>query len=222
MITTALPPEEFWFYRVFSELTLSLLHKINNELTGVVFQVENLQELSQANAPISECAEDLGTSISHVLGLLRQSVALHREPEERPLGAVPLSSLLTTSLPVLRLVLPKSIHLVVPAPSSDPWIYLAEEDFVVLLAATALLLHPPGSHPSGEFHILPAFSRTGNATLHVSMSGAGFSTTALLQSQPAPWGSLLHRLQRLGCSAHPPQHAGEDYIALHFPTTPRQ
>lgn len=220
MITSPLPPQEYWFYRVFSELTLSILHKVNNELTGVVFQVENLQDLAESGEPIHDCASDLGTSLAQVLGLLRQSAALQREPEERPQGAIPLSSLLAMSAPVLRLVLPKSIHLVIPSPSSDPWIYLTEEDFVILLAAAGMLLHPEGSHPLGEFQLLPSAGPGEYATLHLAMEGPQFSTATLLEPSSTPCLAFLHRLQRLGGQAEMPCAPDRDFLTLHLPTTP--
>jgi hypothetical protein len=221
MITAPLPPEEYWLYRVFSELTLSLLHKVNNELTGVVFQVENLQELVEAGEPIEECSADLGLSLAEVLGLLRHSASLQREPEERPQGGVPFSSLLTLTAPVLRLILPKSLHLIIPSPSSDPWIYLTEEDFIILVAAIGLQLHPPGSHPCGEFNLRPVTAGEGWASLHLSMQGDRFSTSTLLEPSSAAWAAVSHRLHRLGCQAELPGADDQDFLTIHFPTTPR-
>lgn len=218
MITPRLPSEEFWFYRVSAELTLALLHKINNELTGVVFQIESLQDLARQQAPeappgsspaappelqaeLEACAAALNHSVTSILGLLRQSVALQRAPVELPLQSLPLQSLLSAAQPVLRLILPRTLQLTLQAPASNPAIGMTEEDFTTLLCAAALLLHPAPSHPSGGITVSCACGPNAQVTLTLDTPPPNGLTPAEphpLDPAGAAWQSFLHRVARLG------------------------
>lgn len=212
MITPPLPAEEFWFYRVSSELTLSLLHKINNELTGVIFQIENLQELAQTpdccdpaslSQTLSDSASSLSLSINSILSLLRQNVALQRAPVENPAATIPLQSLLASASPVLRLILPRTIQLQLEAPRHNPSVFLTEEDFCIILCAAALLLHPSGSHPSATISL--SFPEANPPTLLLSLqapapNGLTEEAHPLTACSPA-WQSFGHRAARLRVKA---------------------
>lgn len=231
MITPPLPSEEFWFYRVSSELTLSLLHKINNELTGVVFQIENLQELAQSpdcgdssslGQTLSESATSLSHSINSILSLLRQNVALQRAPVENPVHTIPLQSLLASASPVLRLILPRTIQLHLEAPRHNPFLCITEEDFCILLCAAALLLHPLGTHPSATISLSSPNAKPPTLLLSLQTPPPnGLTEEAahpLTDSCPA-WQAFLHRAVRLRVQARlslPPAPS----ISLTFPVAP--
>ncbi|MEI6034851.1 MAG: hypothetical protein WCS65_11305 [Verrucomicrobiae bacterium] len=150
-----LPPPEFWFYRVYSELTLSLLHQVNNELTGVAFLAELIEDDVEGGVPAGEKFQDLRASIEKVIQLTKQTMDVHM-PIELELGGSShnLGDLLDEGISMLRLVLPKTVAVrIKPPPLSLPRATITKKDFLQVLAALGMLLAPPSSRAPGELVI---------------------------------------------------------------------
>ena len=154
MNSADLPPPEFWFYRVCSELTLALLHQLNNELTGVVFLTELIQEDMETGVPAGDKFCDLHVAVGKVIRLTQQTMEAHLPLSAEADGPLDFAELLQEGIPMLQLVLPKTITVRIdPPPACHPGIPIGKKDFQMVLAAVGLLLSPSSSRSHGELAI---------------------------------------------------------------------
>lgn len=221
MNSADLPPPEFWFYRVCSELTLALLHQVNNELTGVVFLTELIQEDMEAQAPAGDKFRDLHAAIGKVIRLTQQAMDTHLPLSEESGEPRDLGELLQEGIPMLRLVLPKTITVRIETPPARfPAIPISKKDFQMVLAAVGLLLSPGSSRSHGELVLTVESSppalvfRPGYHAFVLSSEPAGQPESHLA------FLALDHRLRhlggRLGVLRNP---AGPDALSLSLATT---
>jgi hypothetical protein len=222
MNSADLPPPEFWFYRVYSELTLALLHQINNELTGVVFLTELIQEDVEASAPTGDKFRDLHASVGKVIRLTQQTrdalLPLPAETDE-PLD---FAELLQDGIPMLRLVLPKTITVRIdPPPAYFPRIPIGKKDFQLVLAAVGLLLSPGSSRALGEL-VIAVESPPTALVFHPGYPVSFLATEAAPQPESSPaFLALDHRLRNLGGGLEVFQNpAGADALRLTLPPAP--
>ena len=200
MNSVALSPSEFWFYRVYSELTLSLLHQVNNELTGVSFLTELIQDDVEAGTPPGEKFSDLQSSVEKIIRLTQQTIEAHLPiPSDMSEPSTDLGVLIQDGVSMLRLVLPKTITIrIEPLPSCAPEIAIAQKDFGQLLAAIGLLLAPRSPRAPGELKI--AFESSPCAAVFqpsYPLTSPQAEATSSQQSSPA-FLALEHRVGRLG------------------------
>ena len=223
MNSADLPPPEFWFYRVYSELTLALLHQVNNELTGVVFLAELIQEDVEAGVPSGDKFQDLHASIGKVIRLTKQAMDAHL-----PLPAEPgkphhdFDELLKDGIPMLRLVFPKTITVrVEPPPPCLRGILIEKKDFQMVLAAVGLLLSPGSSRSHGELVIVGESSPPA-LVFHPGFPAFGRSAEAANHRESSPaFLALDHRLRHLGGGLEFFRNpAGHDALRLTLPTAP--
>ena len=200
MHSADLPPPEFWFYRVYSELTLSLLHQVNNELTGVAFLSELIRDDVEAGTPPGDKFCDLQSSIEKVIRLTQQTIDAHL-PIPLDVGESPndLGDLLQEGLAMLRLVLPKTIAIRQETPPDCfPQIQITQKEFRLVLAAVGLLLGPRSPRTPGEL-VVTVETSPAAIVFHPNYPVPGLSADA-----PGPAGSspaflaLEHRIARLG------------------------
>jgi len=203
MHSVDLLPPEYWFYRVYSELTLSMLHQVNNELTGATFLSELIQEDLATGEPLGEKPNDLNSSIEKVIQLTKQIMYVHlpasQELEESPRD---LYELLQEGLPMLRLVLPRVIAISLDPPIDFfPHVSIVPKEFHLILAAVGMLLSPR-SMCSGRKLVITAESKPPVLTFYPDYPADDWmaGNAAELESSTA-FLALTHRLKRLGGSA---------------------
>ena len=200
MNSVDLSPPEFWFYRVYSELTLALLHQVNNELTGVAFLSELIRDDVETGTPPGDKFGDLQSSIEKVIRLTQQTIDAHL-PVPSDLGESPndLGELLKEGIPMLRLVLPKTIAIRLESnPASFPRISITQKDFCLLLAAVGLLLAPQSPRAQGELVISLESSPT-SVTFRPNYEITGLQADATWRPESNPaFFALEYRVARLG------------------------
>ena len=200
MNSAVLSPAEFWFYRVYSELTLSLLHQVNNELTGVAFLTELIRDDVEAGTPPGDKFSDLQSSVEKVIRLTQQTIETHLPiPSDMGESASGLDDLVQEGIPLLRLVLPKTIAIhMEPPPSAPAKISIVQKEFELLLAAMGVLLAPRIPRAPGQLAITIESSPA--AVLfrpNYPIVGSASEATFHLESSPA-YLALAHRAVRLG------------------------
>ena len=200
MNSVVLSPEEFWFYRVHSEVTLSLLHQVNNELTGVSFLTELIRDDVEEGTPPGDKFNDLQSSVEKVIRLTQQTIDAHLPiPSDVGDGTNDLGELLQEGVSMLRLVLPKTIAIRIESPPARfSQISLAQKDFGLLLAAVGVLLSPRSPRSPGELAL--AIESSPAAIIfrpNYLIAGSAADAALPLESSPA-YLALEHRANRLG------------------------
>jgi len=198
-----LSPPEFWFYRVYSELTLSMLHQINNELTGVVFLSELIRDDLASGAPVGDKPDNLSASVENVLRLTKQMMHVHLPvPLEMDESPRDLCELMQEGIPMLRLVLPKAIAVIMePPPACFPRVSVTPKEFHLVLAAVGMLLSPCSARSIGKL-IITAEPGPPALVFYPDYPADEWTEEAdsRLESSAA-FLALNHRLKRLGGSA---------------------
>ena len=219
MNSADLPPPEFWFYRVYSELTLALLHQVNNELTGVVFLTELIQEDMEAGASAGDKFRDLHASVGKVIRLTQQTMNAHLPLSEEAGEPLDLAELLQDGIPMLRLVLPKTINARIdPPPAGFPRIPIGKKDFQLVLAAVGLLLSPGSSRSPGEL-VITVGSSPAVLLFHPDYAASCLAAEAAQSESSPAFLALDHRLRHLGGGLEVFRNpAGADAIRLTLPT----
>jgi hypothetical protein len=200
MNSAALSPSEFWFYRVYSELTLSFLHQLNNELTGVVFLTELIQNDMESGTPAGDKFQDLHASIQKVIRLTQQTMDAHLPvPEDLDESPNDLGELLQEGIPMLGLVLPKTVAVRLDSPPARfPRISITQKDFRLVLAAVGLMLSPRSPRSHGEL-VITVDSSQAAVIFHPNYPVAGWAEgTAGHTESRCAFLALKHRLGRLG------------------------
>jgi hypothetical protein len=221
MNSADLPPPEFWFYRVYSELTLALLHQVNNELTGVVFLTELIQEDMEAGAPAGDKFRDLHASVGKVIRLTQQTMDAHLPLPAEPGEPLDFAELLQDGIPMLRLVLPKTITVRIdPAPACFPGIPIGKKDFQLVLAAVGLLLSPGSSRSPGEL-VIAVESTPAALVFHPGYPVPFLTAEATPRPEASPaFLAIDHRLRSLGGGLEVIRNpAGPDVLRLTLPAT---
>ncbi len=198
-----LPHPEFWFYRVYSELTLSILHQVNNELTGVVFLSELIRDDLAAGEPVGDKPDELNSSVENVLRLTKQMMHVHLpvslELEESPRD---LCELMQEGIPMLRLVLPKAIAVSMEPPAACfPRVSVAPQEFHLVLAAVGMLLSPRSTRSAGKLVITSEPCPPALVFYPDYPADEWTEEVASRLESSAAFLALNHRLKRLGGSA---------------------
>jgi two-component system C4-dicarboxylate transport sensor histidine kinase DctB len=97
-----------------SELTLSLLHKFNNVITGVVFLTEDGMNAAAAGEPMAERLEEIALTLRQSLDSIRQIERLNLNEEQDDTSYYALESIVEDELPLLRMLLPKGTQVHFP------------------------------------------------------------------------------------------------------------
>ncbi len=199
MNSADLPPAEFWFYRVYSELTLSLLHQVNNELTGVVFLTEMIQSDVEEGTFPEDKFPNLHSSIQKVIHLIQQAVDVHLPvPERLEESAHDLSRLLEAESSILRLILPKTITIRRDGqPDGSRQVLISKKDFQLVLAAAGMMLSPRVTRGPGEL-IITLESSPAAVSFHPSYLALGMPVGDESEGSSPPLLALEHRIGRLG------------------------
>jgi hypothetical protein len=211
MNSAALSPSEFWFYRVYSELTLSFLHQLNNELTGVVFLTELIQNDMESGTPAGDKFQDLHASIAKVIRLTQQTMDAHLPvPEEVWESPHDLGELLQEGIPMLRLVLSKAVAVRMDSPPAHfPRISIIQKDFRLVLAAVGLMFSPRSPGSRGEL-VITVESSPAAIIFHPSYLVADWTEGAVGHPESrSAFLALEHRLGRLGGRIEPCQPSPE-------------
>ncbi|MCX7712470.1 MAG: hypothetical protein N2035_02200 [Chthoniobacterales bacterium] len=159
MNSLSLPPDQFWFYRVLMEWTLGILHRVNNELTGALFLIEQIQEnfTSSELTPLDSqnLLSSLSTSIQKIHHLISEAAALHTPPSQQISDPITPHLAVREASSIARLLLPKSIKILEPTslPESNSCLFTSIGEFRLLAAAAALILHPISFRSKGSFSI---------------------------------------------------------------------
>lgn len=225
MNTPDLPQAEYWFYRVASELTIALLHQVNNELTGVIFTAEDIeQEVSESIDP-KEKFSVLHGSVQKVIQLIQETVNVNVTQQEMLPNPRFLPDLIRAEIPILRLLIPKSVGITFSEASGiQQDVLIPENELRILLAAVGLILRPaPSRSRNCEFSLRietePSSSTDGLVALR-------FTPDYLRRDSAAPTAeeeickhpdlsALEHRLKRMGGTLDfPVPHNRPDQLAL--------
>ena len=199
-----LPAEEYWFYRVCSELTLAFLHQVNNELTGVIFTVEDIESGEIQNDALREKFRSLHESVQKVVRLIQETVEINLQGGDMLPHSYHVKALLEEELPMLRLLLAKTVTINLQESSfAHLETTLPKKEFSLLLAAAGLLLQPVNVRTTGEFQLDIALSQVDSSSdtspILISLTPNYPLLVELLPSENhIGFAALKHRLQRFG------------------------
>lgn len=199
-----LPAEEYWFYRVCSELTLAFLHQVNNELTGVIFTVEDLESGEIQDDALREKYHSLHESVQKVVHLIQETVEINLQGEDMLPHSYHVKDLLEEELPMLRLLLSKTVTINLQQGRVEHLeTTLPKKEFSLLLAAAGLLFQPVNVRTTEEFQLdialSPVDSCNDTSPILISFTPNYPLLIELLPSENhIGFTALKHRLQRFG------------------------
>ena len=134
-----------------SELTLGLLHKLNNLMTGVYFNLEGAEAALEPTHPASALLREISTSIHQAQTLVRRTADLNLAPEAEP-SYFEIGALIQESWDLIKIILPKSTLAEFKGPAEPLYVKVSPEEFreAVLQLASATR----GAFVSGASHVL--------------------------------------------------------------------
>jgi len=91
-----------------SELTLSLLHKFNNVITGVIFLTEDGMSNTKPGDPVYERLEEIALTLRTSLDSIQQVTRLHLNEQQDDTSFYALEGIIDDELPLLSQLLPKN------------------------------------------------------------------------------------------------------------------
>ncbi len=120
-----------------SELTLGLLHKLNNLMTGVYLNLESVEEVLDAAHPASSALRAVTDTIQKAQTLVRRTADVNLPPdgdkEYFEIGAI-----IQEHWELLELVLPKGATAEFTRPSTPLYVQVSSEEFREALLQLAL------------------------------------------------------------------------------------
>lgn len=134
-----------------AELTLGLIHEVNNVLTGIYFNLEGCQEALPGDGSASEAVLEIGRGVERIKEILARTTQIHLNVAERETTYHDLESLVASELDLLRVVFPKTAKIHFLPPQSPIHVRLAEFPFRVVLLSIASRLR--AFLPTGKIEI---------------------------------------------------------------------
>ena len=156
-------------YECVSELTLGLLHRLSNVLTGIYFNIDVCQEAIPEDHPASEALAEVSQATQEIQQLLERltDINLYRQEEEPTYHE--LGSLISQQIDLIRILLPKTTHVETRHASASLHISAIELDFrTVTLLITRLLrkILPHGNSKIIVQPVLPENVRASELLFH--------------------------------------------------------
>ena len=133
-----------------SELTLGLLHKLNNLMTGVYFNLEGAEAALDQAHPAAALVREITRSIQQAQTLVRRTADLNLAPEAEP-SYFDISALIQESWDLVKIILPKSTVAELKVPAEPLYVKVSSEEFCEALLQLASVTR--AAYRSGESHV---------------------------------------------------------------------
>jgi signal transduction histidine kinase len=163
-----------------SELTLGLLHQVNNVLTGIYFNVEECQAQVDTQSPLGATLEEISDSVRNLHRLLDRTVEVNLPlTEEDDASYHDLGELVSRQLDLIRILFLKTASIALLPPAEPVYVLANEQKFrrmlLQLVAALRDALPLPNARIVLELHARPA-----------------------APGQPGPMAAIAFRCERVG------------------------
>ena len=124
-------------HQISSELTLGLLHKLNNLMTGVYFNLETADEELDSQHPASATLRAVTESIQLAQELVRRTADLNLPPESEA-SYFEIGPLIEEHWDLVKIILPKSATCEFVPPEHPLYVQVSSEEFREALLQLAL------------------------------------------------------------------------------------
>jgi signal transduction histidine kinase len=167
-----------------SNLTLGLLHQVNNVLTGIYFNIEECQAQVDPEDPLGATLEEIAESVTTLHRLLDRTVDVNLPLSvEDDANYHDFEELVSRQLDLVRIVFPKTVSFAM-RPSTEPLhVHASEQKFrrALLQLAAALREALPASNARVELELRACEAASGEpaaaAIFHCEPSGWDSSVT---------------------------------------------
>jgi hypothetical protein len=157
-----------------SELTLGLLHKLNNLMTGVYFNLEGAEAALDPAHPAAGLVREVASAIQQAQALVRRTADLNLAPDPEA-SYFDLGALIQESWELMKLILPKSTVADFVGPDQPLYVKVSSEEFsealLQLASATRAAYREGESHVAVEVRPLEALDLSGFHPPPVTMEG---------------------------------------------------
>lgn len=133
-----------------SELTLGLLHKLGNLMTGVYFNLEAAEEALAPQHPASEALRAVAETIQQAQALLRRAADLNLPPGHE-CSYFEIGPLIREHWDLMKIVLPKSTTCEFTSAAQPLYVQASSEEFCEALLQLALATR--AASPEGRTHV---------------------------------------------------------------------
>jgi hypothetical protein len=141
-----------------SDLTLGLLHQVNNVLTGIYFHVEECQEHAPSDEPAGAALEEIAEAVQNLHSLLARTIEVNLPRTEDDANYHDLEELVSSQLDLLRIVFPKTVSVDFQCASQPLHVHASEYEFRRILLSLAACLRDSMPAQNGqvavELHLL--------------------------------------------------------------------
>lgn len=175
-----------------SELTLGLLHKLNNVMTGIFFTVEACQMDLDPSHPVSEEIKSLAENAQKAQQLIERTTEVNLSNDE--VSYHELSELLNKQLDVFKIILPKTTQVQVIAPTETMHVQLNDVDFRTILLSIARTLKPQltiKGRPLGTLFTKPATQLSDHENVCLDLAAAD-SVALVFRVEVPTWAPEAH------------------------------
>jgi hypothetical protein len=124
-----------------SDLTLGLLHQVNNVLTGIYFNVEECQSQIDPEHPLGLTLEEISESVRNLHRLIDRTVEVNLPLSvEDDANYHDLADLVSRQMDLIRIVFPKTVSIALLPPNEPLHVLVSEQKCrrVLLMLAAAL------------------------------------------------------------------------------------
>ncbi|MHA3774428.1 sensor histidine kinase [Verrucomicrobiota bacterium sgz303538] len=124
--------------RLVSDLTLGLLHKINNVMTSLYFTAEGCEAEIEEDHPVREMLVQLSSTVRNAQQLLNQTADVNSTLGSTDVGYHDLNTLLSHELYLLKMLLPKAAVVDIETASEPVIVRISTAEFRRVLFSLAI------------------------------------------------------------------------------------
>lgn len=134
-----------------AQLTPSLIHEVNNILTGIYFNLEGCRDAFDTGHPLAETVQEIQVGVERIKEVLGRVTQIYLNTAEREITYHDVQELVASQFDLLRTIFPKTARISLSSPDNPLHIRVSEYSFRVGLLTLAVCLKD--FYPQGKIEV---------------------------------------------------------------------